>query len=368
MEDANRLSRKAAELEGEQRWTEAADMHRLAASSYNNIRSFDYDPVATLTLASLVNKHQRWAEHCEQKSEQLANAQSTVAQHGPDNHEKLPAEVPSQHNDSDMLKRGQSSDDEHEFEDFWQYMQRWLANPAAFTRPTLPSGSRDAGVGSDPGGHGPGPSIMESFYLVGSNPEQSASVYGAGASMPRTVTPKAAAAGTLQVLNEVDEPDEGAAASIPSVLAATSAGVSADTPSSEPNKDSMLERLMAENEELRRQLRRQSERVRTLESAAQENNMLKSSILSFREEFHRHANVVALPRILEQSSSPRRVQTPPTDVAVTDSHIQQLESQLQLLQLENSKQKTQVAKYRDRWERLKESAKRKCQQLESQQQ
>ncbi|KAJ2056837.1 hypothetical protein GGI17_005971 [Coemansia sp. S146] len=348
MDGANRLSRKATELEQELKWAEAAVMHQRAASAYNNINSFDYDPVATLTLSSLVNKHRRWAEYCEQRSETLGSEAQNQS------HAACDLDSDARLSGADQLRRGQSNDDEHEFEDFWQYMQRWLANPAAFTRPTLPSGNRSTGAGSALGGQVAGPSIMESFYLVGPNPEQSASIYG-------SATPKVVAA-PLQVLDEVDESDEEGAGSKLSVLAAPSPG---GVTRSDTGKNSHLGRLEAENKELRKQLRLQSERIRILESAAQENNMLKSSILSFREEFHRHANVATLPRIREQSSSPRRVQTPPTDVAV-DSQVRRLESQLELLQLENSKQKIQVAKYRDRWERLKESAKRKRQQLENQ--
>ncbi|KAJ2014968.1 hypothetical protein GGI03_002823 [Coemansia sp. RSA 2337] len=347
MENANRLSRKASELEQELKWTEAAAMHQRAASAYNNIKSFDYDPVATLTLSSLVNKHRRWAEYCEQKSEALGSGAQDQSHAASDlDSDARPA-------GADPLKRDQSNDDEHGFEDFWHYMQCWLANPAAFTRPTLPSSNRDAGAGSTLGSQVAGPSIMESFYLVGPNPEQSASIYG-------SATPKTVAA-PLQVLDEVDEADEEGAGNTLSVLAAPSPG---GATRNDADKSTHLDRLEAENKKLRKQLRLQSERIRILESAAQENNMLKSSILSFREEFHRHANVTTLPRIMEQSSSPRRVQTPPTDVAA-NSQVRQLESQLELLQLENSKQ-VQVAKYRDRWERLKESAKRKRQQLENQ--
>ncbi|KAJ2743687.1 hypothetical protein GGI20_003545 [Coemansia sp. BCRC 34301] len=338
MEDASRLSRKAAELELKQSWAEAAEVHRQAASSYNDVGSFDFDPVATLTLASLVNKHVRWAEHCEQKSEQITSSaqnQPIVAQQDPHGSAMVSAEAPSKHNNPDTLKRAQNSDNEHEFEDFWQYMQRWLADPTAFTRPTLPSSSRDVGASAGLESQGPGPSIMESFYLVGSNPDQSASIYGATAAIPRVVAPKTESA-PLHALSEVNEPDDDSI-SKDTVLAAASPGVPASGTGADLNKDVLLAQLTAENNDLRRQLRRQSERIRALESAARENNMLKSSILSFREEFHRHANVVTLPRILEHSSSPRRVQTPPTD-AVDESQVRQLELQLQQLQLENTKQ------------------------------
>ncbi|KAJ2695501.1 hypothetical protein H4218_005210 [Coemansia sp. IMI 209128] len=297
-------------------------MHQRAASAYGNIKTFDYDPVASLTLSSLANKHRRWAEYCHQKNNELGKdvqAQSNETRN-PGGDSSMPGEsqpVP-----------GQSNDDETEFEDFWQYMQRWLANSTAFTRPTLPSGNREAGARSALGDQVAGPGIMESFYLVGANPEQSASIYGVPA-------PKMAAA-PLQVLDEVDESDEESQVNKSPVVAGPSAGGAAS------GDADIISSLEAENKELRKQLILQSERIRVLESAAQENNMLKSSILNFREEFHRHANVATLPRILEQSASPRRIQTPPAGAAV-DSQVRQLELQMEVLQLENTKQVSTLA-------------------------
>ncbi|KAJ2833318.1 hypothetical protein FBU31_001926, partial [Coemansia sp. 'formosensis'] len=194
MDGANRLSRKATELEQKLEWAEAAVVHRRAAIAYSDIKTFDYDPVATLSLFSLVNKHRRWAEYCDQKSEVLNTAAQSQSYEADD------LESDSRTSGADQLRRSQNNNDEHEFEDFWQYMQRWLANPTAFTRPTLPSSSRGARIGSSLGDQIAGPNITESFYLVGSNPEQSASIYGA-ATAKAMATP-------LQALDEVDEPDE----------------------------------------------------------------------------------------------------------------------------------------------------------------
>ncbi|KAJ2302279.1 hypothetical protein H4S02_010438 [Coemansia sp. RSA 2611] len=92
--------------------------------------------------------------------------------------------------------------------------------------------------------------------------------------------------------------------------------------------------------------------------------MLKSSIFNFREEFHRHANAVSLPRFHESGPSSRRDHRLAADSAASTAQIRQLEAEVQRLELENAKQKAQVTKYRERWERLKESAKRKRQQQE----
>ncbi|KAJ2003050.1 hypothetical protein GGI04_003109 [Coemansia thaxteri] len=346
MEIANKLARLAAELELDHTWSEAAAAHRSAAQAYNHVESFDYDPVASVALSSLVHKHGRRSEYCERQSERQSS-DTRSAGHAPsqtydtDDNVNPPFAGQAPRAATNQSKHTQSDRSDREFEDFWQYMQSWLANPTAFTRPTIPSGSRAPEVGLTLGGQASGRSIMDSFYLVGPNPEQSASIYGLAAAPSRTATPVVAT--QLQVLNEADEDSEevdGIARSeqgnsLPTTL-------SRQVPS-EAFSGSQQQLLEAENHALRKQLVQLSERICVLESAAQENNMLKSSILNFREEFHRHANVVSLPRILEQNLGPQRGQITPADrVASSDDQVRQLESQLQLLQLENAKQVSKI--------------------------
>ncbi|KAJ2719523.1 hypothetical protein GGI07_005158 [Coemansia sp. Benny D115] len=381
MEEANRLSRKAADHERKQEWAAAAQAHRGASKAYMEITQFDFDPVAKLSLSALGNKHMRWAEHCERELELQRSPSMPSASRGsttfPPGSEgiKLPDTGLSNRLSASSLRDRKSDKEEREFEDFWRYMQNWLADPAAFTRPLLPSGqsmdSQNTGSGSGAFkcASPPPQGIMESFYLVGPNPDLGASVYApvSAATTPKPVTP-------LHVLQEEDEPDEASLAAEEATAKAAEAigGFSSTDAAHEVGRGNSetLVALMDENQKLRMLVRHLNERIRTLESAAQENNMLKSSILNFREEFHRHANVVALPRMYEQSPVYRRSQTPPTKEpsAASDVLIRQLQSQLESLALENSKQKAQVSKYRERWEKLKESAKRKRQQQQQQQQ
>ncbi|KAJ1989661.1 hypothetical protein GGI25_004625 [Coemansia spiralis] len=371
MEAANSLSRQAAEYENKRQWTKAAESHRLAAAAYKSIDTFDFDPVATLTLASLANRHIRWAEYCEREDENEArciasNAVAPTEQQDSNLGTLEEAEASTQ---AAGPANGDNEKEEREFEDFWQYMQNWLANPAAFTRPPLTSTKNSRGGsrnnwGVDAGA--PSRSIMESFYLVGSNPEQNASIYGPVAATPRTMSP-------MQTLGEIDESknegDQHNLAKISEPIAAikTEPETNSSSSAGAQNGDKTANALHAENRKLRKLLLHMHERVRTLETAAQENTMLKSSIHSFREEFHRHANAVSMPRIHEHVPVlPRRVDAPSVAGATSagDVHLHQLEQQVQLLQLENAKQRLQVTKYKERWERLKESAKRKRQQQE----
>ncbi|KAJ1900038.1 hypothetical protein LPJ66_001727 [Kickxella alabastrina] len=380
MEEANRISRKASEFEGNHEWGLAAQAYRRAAEIYRSITLFDHDPVAMLSLTTLVNKHVRWAEHCERELGRQglrgipASKTDLTFQMERDAAGDSGAALPAGEGLYESISAAadfarQSQNEESEFEGFWQYMQNWLADPVAFTRPLLPSGQRilETRAGTNNDTHtssSPPHGIMESFYFVGSNPEQGASMYGhtLAASTPKVATP-------LQAVEEVEEPggeptltDNVSAVATELVGTITSAEELRDV-SDTTNTNARLDALLEENQRLRSLARHLNERIRTLESAAQENNMLKSSILNFREEFHRHANAVSLPRKYEPAPVYRRVQTPPASgaAAANELVIRQLKSQLDTLSLDNSKQKAQVSKYRERWEKLKESAKRKRQ-------
>ncbi|KAJ2768061.1 hypothetical protein IWQ57_003694 [Coemansia nantahalensis] len=343
MEQASRRARQAADLEARQEWEAAAAAHAEAAELYRSIDTLSFDPVAVLTLTSLANRHVRWAESCrrETKREGLAypNPRASVA--------------PASSGDGDAgdagpggaqpgTPGGRAKGDGPEFEDFWQYMQNWLANPAAFTRPTVTPSSHGMDVLSS--AHG----VMESFYLVGPDPEQSAIIQTTASTTQRPSSPRGQPDGAGQTEPEaaVGTPEHNQAPLAPADGA--SAAVA----------DRVQSTLAAENRRLVRLAQTLSERVRTLESAAHENSMLKSSIFNFREEFQRHANAVTLPAIREAEAETAAA------ASTAEERIRFLEEELQKAQQESAKQKAQVAKYRDRWERLKESAKRKRQQQE----
>ncbi|KAJ1827205.1 hypothetical protein LPJ56_001786 [Coemansia sp. RSA 2599] len=392
MEEANRLSRKASEHESRQEWAEAAKAHRQAAEVFRGITAFDFDPVSVLSLTTLANKHARWAEHCELENERRGTIRSSSAANSDSSTQYASANglpyaprargsektteaetaaetAAAEAASSSSGPGGQKENEEREFENFWRYMQNWLSDPAAFTRPMLRQGQRGAFASGADGAHSamrsssPPRGIMESFYLVGPNPDQGASVYASASS---AITSKAAT--PLQALDEVDEIENEQQTNVERAKAAAEDAVNEmprpETAHKTEGKDGYdLDALKEENRSLRALVRHLNEKIRTLESAAQENNMLKSSILNFREEFHRHANAVTMPRLYDQGSVFRRSQTPSASgtPAASDALAKQLQSQLEAMSLENAKQKAQVTKYRERWEKLKESAKRKRQ-------
>ncbi|KAJ2161490.1 hypothetical protein GGF46_001429 [Coemansia sp. RSA 552] len=324
MEQASKLARQAGNHESHQEWDKAAEAHEEAAAAYRAIDMFDFDPVATMTLSSLANRHARWAENCRRERDRPSGqgVEGASDSKAPVSRADILEKDGEWSRDRPALAADRQSErSEREFEDFWQYMQDWLANPAAFTRPSVTPGGRGAGswnVEAPAAAH----SIMESFYLVGLDPEQGTSMHPSTTATPKGASP----------LQRVDEADESQDAEI-------SAARDGDTP--EPNRTNQA--LVAENQRLLKLVQHLNERIRTLESAAQENSMLKSSIFNFREEFHRHANAATLPRIHESGPGTRHGQgTPATDPSA-NAQARQLGAELQALQLENAKQEMLVA-------------------------
>ncbi|KAJ3253349.1 hypothetical protein HK103_000728 [Boothiomyces macroporosus] len=121
-----------------------------------------------------------------------------------------------------------------------------------------------------------------------------------------------------------------------------------------------LEEYQIENEQLKHTVDQLTKRVAELEKTQQENTMLRSSIIQFRQDVQKH-------RQLNQSIPPGRPQrsklsmsvmpavpTQPesTDVGGLQSRIKELEAQLKIVSEQHQQQLR-------KWEKLKETAKKK---------
>ncbi|KAJ2846624.1 hypothetical protein IWW36_004259, partial [Coemansia brasiliensis] len=193
MEEANKLARQAADLEEEQKWEEAANLHEQAATAYKKVEVFNFDPVATMTLSSLTNRHMRWAESCRRESSRK-EIKAAISDRESSSKLDEKSEQPEPAKASADTSEKTAEKTERDFEDFWQYMQNWLADPAAFTRPSVMHGAYTGSNWNIEAAQST-PGVMESFYLVGSNPDQSITT--------AATTPKAAS--PLPVISEADE-------------------------------------------------------------------------------------------------------------------------------------------------------------------
>ncbi|ORZ15646.1 hypothetical protein BCR42DRAFT_437914 [Absidia repens] len=153
--------------------------------------------------------------------------------------------------------------------------------------------------------------------------------------------------------------------------------------SSSPFYGQDRETLQAENEQLRRRVEQLSRRLQSLEKTAEESNMLKSSILQFRNDVQRQAKRIMQTHesVSMRSSSvallgssginagathnsyPRH---PGMNQTTNGSSTAELVTRLKDTEDENKRLKDQIDKqqllmnkYRERWEKLKESAKKR---------
>ncbi|KAI8991020.1 hypothetical protein BDF20DRAFT_842255 [Mycotypha africana] len=152
------------------------------------------------------------------------------------------------------------------------------------------------------------------------------------------------------------------------------------------------EEYRLENDSLRKQLDQLRKRLKALEMSAEENSMLKSSVLQFRNDIHRQAKRImqsqhesnlmrssANALLLNQNNNNQQYTSrnmygstaairhlaPPipstTHLNGSDliSRLKELEDENKKLTLQNEKQKLLMNKYKERWEMLKENAKKR---------
>ncbi|RIA85648.1 hypothetical protein C1645_741429 [Glomus cerebriforme] len=123
-----------------------------------------------------------------------------------------------------------------------------------------------------------------------------------------------------------------------------------------------LEEYSIENKQLKAIIDNMSKRMLTFEKATEENNMLKSSILQFKNDVQKQAKRIKVSQeILRSSSIVKQISPESSTVgnAYLQRRIKELEEENRLLKSERDKQQELVTKYKDRWEKLKEAAKKK---------
>ncbi|GBC07545.1 hypothetical protein RclHR1_07520009 [Rhizophagus clarus] len=128
------------------------------------------------------------------------------------------------------------------------------------------------------------------------------------------------------------------------------------------SKTKTLEEYSIENKQLKAIIDSMSKRMLTYEKAAEENNMLKSSILQFKNDVQKQAKRIKVSQEILRSSSIVKQPSPESSTvgnAYLQRRIKELEEENRLLKSERDKQQELVTKYKERWEKLKESAKKK---------
>ncbi|CAG8814938.1 17925_t:CDS:2, partial [Dentiscutata erythropus] len=126
-----------------------------------------------------------------------------------------------------------------------------------------------------------------------------------------------------------------------------------------------LEEYAMENAQLKSVIDNLTKRMMTYEKAAEENSMLKSSILQFKNDLQKQAKRIKVSQeMLRSSYVAKQVSPESSTVASAQSlqkRIKELEEELQLTKAECEKQKSLAAKYKDRLNKIKDNARSKRQ-------
>ncbi|KAJ6513892.1 hypothetical protein C8R47DRAFT_1207172 [Mycena vitilis] len=364
----------------------ASEEHFKAAEAYNKAMERSNDESAKRTLKMLYNEHHKAGKELQRKIEQLrAEGQDPSLPHKPDPpqssamrpnshpYPSFPRSAPSPPpnrpmtdsqgtvDESFMLLGGQRSDPGDAFNQFWNIMQGMLDNlsqPVAFA--TAPLGvpepqstthvvrtklsshavlRRDGSLSSDTDVEEPMVARFARRLGMSSDGKKSS------ASNLNTRT-----ASTPDPDDDFDEGDELTESFflIPSSSESSPSTLRQENASLRLEVDSLKRRLEA------------TERV--LQLRREQDAQLRDSIFQATKEAQRAmgASVVGQPFLVPTSSVMR--ETPGIKTgreAQYARRVKELEEELRTVRLENDKQKTMILRYQEKWEKLKESAKRR---------
>ncbi|KAJ2956025.1 hypothetical protein NQZ79_g8074 [Umbelopsis isabellina] len=382
----------ADDYEDREQWDKAANAHSLAAEQFQKAIVYAQDPEAVKTLRLLVMNHTRKASSLSRKAIKRNDAQAakrgsldqpsssypisspiksnggtslplsgrmnTSNIHDINPHSDVdsstlhPTAYPSHSLDHDSqviddsyaLLTDREEEDSDPFNKFWNAVETLvskLSNPVAFASVPLNEADNPNALIEDS-------SVLEAMRKDPSNASRPSTKAQIEASMmesffvvprqgPSQIIPKTA--DTAQT-NKIDE---------------------------KPAAGKTVEEYAMENKSLKNTVDILSRQ------AAEESNLLKSSILQFRNDVQKQAKRIMQSQESMRSSMvygqhgttgtlPRQTKTAEASsalIANPQARIKELEDEIKALRLENSRQKDLMGKYKERWEKLKESAKKR---------
>lgn len=289
------------------------------------------DAEATRTLKLLYANHTRKAKELERK----LNRRDLAEQTRPETHRisNLPPVAPSTASlaqsdryieDSYMvLHEDDESDPFNKFLVEIEQIANRLSNPVAFaTLPLTTEQQPKKQPGSGPGpGTGPPASIQDSFYIV-----------------PKSKSMPSDAMGPFNVRRTTPTRDTG------------------------PMGNKTIEEFALENDQLKSIVDELSRKLSLYSKQAEEANMLRSSILQFKADVQRNSKRIMQSQDLTRSTMSTRTSPDSslsTAVTGVSRRMRELEDENRTLKAEMEKQQAINDKYKERWEKLKASARKR---------
>ncbi|CDS12160.1 hypothetical protein LRAMOSA04355 [Lichtheimia ramosa] len=360
---------RAEDHEEREDWTKAAEAHSQAAEQFQKAVDYTQDAVASKTLQLLALDHLRKAKELErkvikiQKGRQASQQQhSSSTTHSMNEHysssSSSSSNVSNSSFDMGSLRQALAGDRKRHHGGRTTHGSSTPAIGGSYA--VLPSDGRDEDSDEDADPFNKFWGVVEQLMDNLSNPV-------AFTSAPLNEYDNPTPAWTQQKSSttaNMDEDDD----QLASKMMESYFFVPDPQQNQNGSESSKLNDYAAENEQLRKRVNDLTHQVQALEKAAEERNALKSSIMQFRSDVKKQAKRIMQSHdysAMRASSSAALMTTsnthngyirPSGDLV---SRIRELEEENRQLKIQNEKQQALMNKYRERWEKLKESAKKR---------
>ncbi|CDH53332.1 predicted protein [Lichtheimia corymbifera JMRC:FSU:9682] len=362
---------RAEDHEEREDWAKAAEAHSQAAEQFQKAVAYTQDAVASKTLQLLALDHLRKAKELERKVIKIQKGRQATKQHSPSGSHSINEHSSSSSSSSstisssfDMgsLRQALAGDRKRHHGGRTTHGSSTPAIGGSYA--VLPSDGRDEDSDEDADPFNKFWGVVEQLMDNLSNPV-------AFTSAPLNEYDNPTPAWTQQkssttAANMDDEDDHLASKMMESYFFVPDPQQYQNGSESSSSKSNDY---ATENEQLRKRVNDLTYQVQSLEKAAEERNALKSSIMQFRSDVKKQAKRIMQSQdysAMRASSSAALMTTstnthngyirPSGDLV---SRIRELEEENRQLKIQNEKQQVLMNKYRERWEKLKESAKKR---------
>ncbi|KAI8048437.1 hypothetical protein BDF21DRAFT_433398 [Thamnidium elegans] len=333
------LANKAEHFEEREDWYNAILSHDKAAIEFENALKDANDIQTQNTLQLLTRTHLRKSKELQRKLSRVKETTFDMRKleqeiYAIQKHELGPNIVNQPITESFALLPNEDDDSEDPFNKFWgvvEPMMNKLSNPVAFA--SAPLHENDD----------PTPIVQQRFTEI----------YGTAINEEESNRIEQEMSSIIESFFSYKEDDHEDTTKLQS-----NSKHSID----EPRDD------LQENEKLKAQIQQLTGQIQNLEKKTQDSTLLKNNIAQFKNDVHKQAlriiqtqesTIMTRSATTTGSALSKNIRTIGTSTAEIVNRIKVLEEENRSLRSQNRKQAALMTKYKERWERLKEGAKRR---------
>ncbi|CDS09851.1 hypothetical protein LRAMOSA02528 [Lichtheimia ramosa] len=339
----------AEDYEDREEWAKAAEAHAMAASQFQRAIQYAQDAMAAKTLRLLTSNHLRKAKDLERRITRQQQQQQQFDQ-GHDSEDMNEPGSLSSHGTTNNTDRSFDMESlRHALSSDQQQQHGGSSTPTIGESYAVLSQNEEDEEENDP---------FNKFFEVVEKLMDKLSNPVAFASAPLNENDNPIPI-TVQSPDDKESDRSDASKMVESYFFVTEAL------DHHPTSTRSQQEYTDENEQLKKQVDQLTRRIHELEKAAVESNILKSSILQFKSDVHKQAKRIMQSHdytAMRASSSAAMLSASGNgarSISEQLARIRELEEENRQLRIQKEKQAALVNKYRERWEKLKESAKKR---------